>query len=588
MANTSLQGLLQGSALRRMAGDRSFERGQDYMEDGRVRNLFEDAGEVTATVVGTRNYRVRLRADEGGLDFSCTCPMGEDGNFCKHCVATALVWQKHLREGAGGGAKSRDRSVNMQDVRAMLLNRDPASVVDSLMVWAKTDDTLRERLLLAAAKQIKGGVDLATFRRAIDAALEPDDFVDCHGMASYAGHAEEVIDRLEDVLREGHPDAAIELTEHALKTAERAMGSMDDSDGYMRGILERLQEIHLQACTAAKPDPVALARKLFAWEMRSDWEVFLGAAEPYSQVLGTAGMQVYRKLAEAEWAKVPVRPPGVRESETYGRHFRITNIMETLARLSGDVEALVAVMSRDLASAYSFLEIAEVYQKARKRGKALEWAEKGLRAFPERTDPRLREFLANEYHRRKRLEEAVALIWANFLDQPSLETYKELAQHAKKAGTWNSWREQALAEIRKRTAESKNRAAKQGWFISPYDYDTGHSLLVRIFLYEEDVDSAWREVNEGVCSAELWLELARLREKDHPEDAARIYLAQVEPLVSQKNNQTYADAVTLLRKTRDLMIRLDQRQAFDDQLTAIRATHKPKRNFIRLLDTAGL
>jgi uncharacterized Zn finger protein len=68
----------------------------------------------------------------------------------------------------------------------------------------------------------------------------------------------------------------------------------------------------------------------------------------------------------------------------------------------------------------------------------------------------------------------------------------------------------------------------------------------------------------------------------------RIYLARVEPLVSQKNNQAYADAVGLLGRTRALMIRLDQRQAFDDQLTAIRATHKPKRNFIKLLNQAGL
>jgi hypothetical protein len=571
-----------------MAGGRSFERGRDYMEDGRVGNLFEDADEVTAAVAGTRKYRVSLWVDEGDLDYSCTCPMGEDGNFCKHCVATALAWQEQRREGARGGAKSKDRSVNMQDVRAMLLNRDHASLVDSLMVWAKTDDTLRERLLLAAATGVKGGVDLATFRRAIDAALEAGDFVDYHGMASNAHNADEVIDRIEEVLQDGHPEAAIELTEHALSTGERAMGSMDDSDGYMRGILDRLQEIHLQACTAAKPDPVALARKLFAWEMHSPSETFLGAVEPYAKLLGTTGMEAYRKIAEAQWSKVPVRPPGVLESETYGRHFRITRIMETLARLSGDVEALVAVMSRDLGFGYSFLQIAEVYQKARKRGKALEWAEKGLRAFPERTDPRLREFVANEYHRRERHKEAVGLIWANFLDRPSVETYKELAEHAKKAESWKSWRDQALAEIRGRAAESKNRALKQGWFMSPFDYDSGHSLLIRIFLYETDVESAWHEANEGGCSAELWLELARLRENDHPEDAARIYLARVEPLVSQKNNQAYADAVALLRKTRELMIRLGQRQAFDDQLTAIRATHKPKRNFIQLLDTAGL
>jgi uncharacterized Zn finger protein len=588
MANASLHDLLKESALREMAGERSYERGLGYMEDGRVGDLFEDTDEITATVSGARKYRVRLWVEEGALDYSCTCPMGAGGHFCKHCVATALTWREQPRGGARNVAKTKDRTVTLQDVRAMLLSRDHASLVDSLLAWAKTDDILCERLLLAAAKEAKGGVNLATFRRAIDAAIEIGDFVDYHEMASYARNADEVVDRIEEVLREGHADAAIELSEHALKACERALESMDDSDGYMGGILDRLQEIHLQACEAAKPDPVALARKLFAWEMHSQWEVFLGAAEPYSKVLGTTGMEVYRKLAEAEWAKVPVRPPASGESGTYERHFTITRIMETLARLTGDVEALVAVISRDLSFGYSFLQIAQVYQEAGNKDKALAWAEKGLRAFPERTDSRLREFVASEYHRRKRHEEAVGLIWANFLDQPSLETYKELAAHSKKAGSWRTWRDQALAEIRKDVAEAKNRAAKQGRFISRYDYDTGHSPLVRIFLYEEDVDTAWREANEGGCSAELWLELAKLREKDHPEDSARIYLAQVEPLVSQKNNQAYAQAVALLRKARELMTRMGQKQAFDDQATVIRATHKPKRNFIQLLNKAGL
>ena len=36
-------------------------------------------------------------------------------------------------------------------------------------------------------------------------------------------------------------------------------------------------------------------------------------------------------------------------------------------------------------------------------------AERGLRSFPERADSRLREFLAQEYHRRERHDEAMAL-----------------------------------------------------------------------------------------------------------------------------------------------------------------------------------
>ncbi len=34
------------------------------------------------------------------------------------------------------------------------------------------------------------------------------------------------------------------------------MDRVDDSDGEMGGVLGRLQEVHLAACEAARPDPV--------------------------------------------------------------------------------------------------------------------------------------------------------------------------------------------------------------------------------------------------------------------------------------------------------------------------------------------
>jgi hypothetical protein len=63
--------------------------------------------------------------------------------------------------------------------------------------------------------------------------------------------------------------------------------------------------------------------------------------------------------------------------------------------------------------------------------------------------------VAEEYHRRKRHQDAGRLIWANFLDRPELEEYKDLAKHAKRTGDWNTWRERALEEIRSRIAAAK-------------------------------------------------------------------------------------------------------------------------------------
>jgi uncharacterized Zn finger protein len=63
-----------------------------------------------------------------------------------------------------------------------------------------------------------------------------------------------------------------------------------------------------------------------------------------------------------------------------------------------------------------------------------------------------------------------------------------------------------------------------------------------------------------------------------------IYQRQIEPTVNQKNNAAYEKAVKYLRIVRDLMSRLGRSGEFAAYLASIRAAHKPKRNFMRLLE----
>jgi uncharacterized Zn finger protein len=100
------------------------------------------------------------------------------------------------------------------------------------------------------------------------------------------------------------------------------------------------------------------------------------------------------------------------------------------------------------------------------------------------------------------------------------------------------------------------------------------------------VEAAWREAQEGGCSNELWMELAAKREKDHPEDALPVYQRQIEPTLNQKNNEAYREAIGVLRNIRGLMVRLDREPEFARYLESVRAAHKPKRNFMKLLDGA--
>jgi len=575
--------LIDRRTLRRMAGARAFERGEDYCAGGQVRALGEHEDVITAKVLGTREYRVKLWVENGDLEFSCTCPVGTDGAFCKHGVAVGLAWLGQGREGGATSKKPATPSVTMDDVRTHLTAQGKEALVDLLVERAMEDDRLRQRLLLKASRKTPKGLDLATYRAAIDSAVDAGEFVDYRSAYEYAQGIDDVVDSIEELLKVGYALEVIDLTEHALAAVEEAMGSVDDSDGHMGGILEHLQVIHRAACTKAKPDPATLAKRLFDWELRTEWDTFFGAAEKYARALGKEGLAVYRELAEAEWARVRALEPGQKDPETYGKRFRITHIMETLARRSGDVEAVVAVKQRDLSSAYAYLQIADTYKQAGKHDVALDWAERGLQAFPERTDSRLREFLADEYHRRKRHEEAMALMWAEFTESPSLAQLQNLKRHADRVVQWPAWRNKALAYMREQIAEAKRAASKNRW---GWSARVDQSELVRVFLWEKDVDAAWREAQEGGCANDLWMALAAKREKDHPADVLPIYQRQVESTLDHKNNEAYRAAIGLLRKVRSVMLRLKRGADFALYLESVRAAHKPKRNFMTLLERA--
>lgn len=574
---TTWAALLDRNTLREMAGGRSFERGQEYFSEGCVRGLAEHAGTITAKVQGTHDYRVKLWIKNGGVDYSCTCPVGADGDFCKHCVAVGLAWltPESNRKGSGKPA------VTLDDARAALVAQPKEALVAMLLEQAMDDDRLRQKLLLKAAKGSLKGIDLNTYRNAIDEAVDVGGFVDCHEAHSYSQGIEEAVDSVEDLLKEGHAAEAIEVSEHALKTVENALGSVDDSDGRMGSILERLQEIHLAACRKARPDPEVLAKRLFQWELSTGYDTFYGALDTYSSVLGEKGLAVYRKLAEAEWARVPARAAG--DKDGFSSHFRITHIMECLAQRSGDVEALVAIKKRDLSSAYSYLKITETYKAARKHDQALEWAEKGLKAFPTRTDSRLRQFLAEEYHHRERHAEAMELIWTEFTENHGLESYKNLKTHADRTKAWPQWRDKALAFVREQLAKGREAAKKDRW--SWYARE-GHSELVQIYLWERRNEDAWQEAKKGGCSEDLWIMLAGLREEAHPQNSLAIYQARIEPALNLTNDEGYRRAVEFLRKVRGLMARLSRSEEFARYLESIRATYKRKRNFIKMLDRA--
>ena len=558
----ALADLIDREALVRLAGPRSYERGREYLEGGAVERIERSGEDVAAWVQGGERYRVRLFVDGGRLGFDCTCPVGRQMDFCKHCVATALAC--HGVELAPTPA--------VDGLEQQLIALGTERLAGLLLEHARSDDRLAQRLHVLALRE-DDGLDVAAHRAVLDSAIAVHGYVAYGEAWGYFEGVGEALDTLDDLFEGGHAEAVVELAEHALRRIEQALERVDDSDGGGSEAIERLERLHLAACERADVDRAALAERLLVWELESDLGVFDGAIARYADVLGEPGLDRYDELARERWAEVPVRGPG--DPDDYD-HLAISRVMEELAARNRRVDDIVAVRARDLSTGWRFVGIAELLQEHGRRDDALAWAERGLAAFSDEPDSRLVELAVEEYRRRGRSEDALALTERAFRERPGLETWKALRRDAEAVGDWERRRPEALRTLAERIDGSGRSPSWAGYH--------DRSELVRVHLHEGEVEAAWHEASDGGCSRALWLELAERRRADHPDDSLAIFKREVELTIDGRDRQAYAAAVKAMGRVRELLEENGRKGDFALYVAEVRTTHKRKRNLVKLLD----
>ncbi len=87
---------------------------------------------------GNDLYEVELRVGKEGLSARCECPWAQEGNFCKHCVAVALVYMYEQERG-----QTLPRRLDLRSYLALLDHKD---LVDVIVEVADHDLKLRQRL----------------------------------------------------------------------------------------------------------------------------------------------------------------------------------------------------------------------------------------------------------------------------------------------------------------------------------------------------------------------------------------------------------------------------------------------------------
>jgi len=565
MAAMTMARLFGEADLQRVAGERSFGRGQGYLDA--VGDLEIGVGQVTATVYGTDAYEVVLDLGDDGVTGECSCPHGRESFFCKHLVAVGLTV---LARSGDVPAQQAAAAATARSLETWLdgLSRD--DLLRLVREQVREDRGLRRRLELRAAA---AGPDLSNVRARVGELLDVRGFsrygsIEYADAQAYSSQVDEVVAVIDGLIDSRQAADAASIAGFALSAVLEALEQADDSDGWIGGSAQELADAHARACTAAPVDPVELAGWLAGFvlgdgQMLSDF--YAGA---YDDALGGHGWAEYRRLITQAWQENPS-----------GWHEKY--LLHELLRSAGDVDALVAMYAAELLpSGYTHLMIAQEFDEVGRADEALEWAERGLREAAGSLDARLVDYLAARYEATGAFGKALAARQNAFDSSRTLASYRALREAAGKAGQWEAVRERALQRLRSDAAASAAQSrAGFGWSEGP--------VWISALIDDGDVGAAW-DAAAGVASDRQWLALADLISSDRPADALPVYLRAIEPLRSQTGDPIYQQAAALLGKIQYCHQQLGTAPEFAAYLAALRADQKRKRNLIKLLDQRGL
>jgi uncharacterized Zn finger protein len=579
--------------LRAAAGERSFERGTGYLRA--VSGIEVTGSRVMATVSGSADYLVVLTLPDPVADRrlrgECGCPYGQEGFFCKHCVAVGLALlrdaaaiPRQRRDGdrpagkaaARSGRRSRpsptpSKASDLSCWLNSLSHDDLVAIVSDQLV---EDDDWRRRLDLRAAAAAS---DLPAVTASVQSLLRGADEYGSHKFAGHYGYLEgpeswyyarrirQVSDAIKQLTQAGQAGDAMMIAEHALAAIAESSRHASDRAGVIPAATAELAAAHQEACRATASDPVRLADFLAA-RMTSTEEAEPVDPADYVDLLADDGMGRLRERLTEAWT---ANPSGWPE--------RLA--MEQILRIQGDIDGLVAVLAENLdRHGLGHLRIAEELDQASRPDEALAWAERGLRESAE-PDERLADLVVERYRAAGRLGDAVSVRRDMYQAAPSVASYQRLHESAELAGQWEPTREWALGLLRDQAASVPRSAARTGRSRGP--------VLIDVLIADGDLDAAW-DAAEGVASDDQWHRLANLVAETRPEDALAVYSRLIAMLKPESGDAIYVRMAQILISARMCHHRLGTDAAFGAYLRALRDDQKRKRKLIKILDAHGL
>jgi uncharacterized Zn finger protein len=552
---------LSETTLLEVAGDLVYARGEDYVRY--VRGLRTTASKAYASIQAKNVYQVELDWSGPLPDGSCTCRHHADGNFCKHLVATGLAAIDTGRVAVDDTASSTAEAAVEAAVQAM----DVDELRELVMTLAQRDDGVRRlleiRATTAAGDNAHAKAELEAYVRNT---LAFRGLIDYRRSFEVAGMASDVLDELENHLNSGAAETVRPALLQAVTRLRKITGQAGDSSGSIGGECQRAADLYALACRLGEPDPVKLATWLVKFRADSPgWPHlvladFVGSFD--EQALGT-----YRRAVAALDRKLV--------GQDHWKRFEVDAMLLELADHDGDVDRAVHLLSQREHPEYG--AIVDRLRAAGRTEDAVAWIDRAV------ADGRVTSHgggnaywlspddVAATYQGLGRIEDAVAVLRADFIREPSVQNYcalRDFAAGVERADTERTW---AFDHARQLAT----------------DRFAAGAVLVQLSLSEGDVEAAWQAADR-YGPGWAWRELADRGAEARPVDAADLYRPQLEKDLRHPNSKLYPDIAATLATMAELYERGGRSADFASFIAQIRQDYGRRPSLMKALDAKGL
>lgn len=556
-----------------LAGSGAFSRGKDYFQQGLVESWQKKGQTITADVQGTELYRVTLSHNSQRFEGSCDCPASEGVDFCKHCVAVAMLYRQEI----GEQIRLSDGDVE-QRILAYLNKLDRPRLTGELLEVICSDTGLKQQWSIKADIALNK-MDAKAIKKRITSVIPYNKHLHRYGQVrSYFGKAEAVVDLLEGQIDQLDAEKALVLVDYALQRLSRALETIDDSGGFRLGMEQCLQQLHCRVIDRLDWDKPRLAAYLVTIDDSDYADIYPDIPGAYRAFLGDEGEELIFEEYQRRWDALPPLNEDA-DWQVESAYRRLQYPLYSRAEQRGDWQTLITLLHKTATSERDFLKLCQLCYDQGDLDQADRWLVEAKLLSKDKKVHRYSRFDVERMEialllARNNVRQALALQWQLYQQSLEMADYDRVLELAERSHSNENFFERAEAFLLGKLEQNTHRH----WF-HQYADD-----LLQLYLREEEYQDALALVQQHQVHRSSLQQVAQAF-NDQPEVAIPLYAQLAESFVSEGNNEAYHQAVALLLTVVSVGDR-EHKVLAEQVLTDFRTRFKAKRNFIKFLNEA--